>query len=240
MVSVCMATYNGEKYIKAQIESILRQLGDTDELVISDDGSTDKTVSIIKDINDPRICLYQSTHLGVVRNFESALKACRGEYIFLSDQDDLWTPNKILKSLKILQKGYMLVMSDCQFINDDSETTAETFFKLRPPKKGLLSNLLKNSFMGCCMAFQRPVLEKALPFPPNVPMHDWWLGLVALQIGSVFFTNDKLVYYRRHSTNASSTGTQSPYRFREKLVMRLHIVSALAKRTLTRVWLLCI
>ena len=96
MISVCMASYNGEKYIKEQIDSILKQLSDEDELVISDDGSTDNTLSVIQSIHDKRIKLIhnQGEH-GYSRNFENALKNSKGDYIFLSDQDDVWKDNKV-------------------------------------------------------------------------------------------------------------------------------------------------
>ena len=94
IVSVCMATYNGEKYIREQIDSILPQLSDSDELVISDDGSSDSTIDIIQGYNDRRIRLYHNTRHGVTWNFENALRQSRGDVIFLADQDDVWKPGK--------------------------------------------------------------------------------------------------------------------------------------------------
>lgn len=95
MISVCMATYNGEEYIKEQLESILCQLGEMDEIIISDDGSTDNTLNIIESYNDSRIKIHINTGKhGFVYNFENALQKAKGEYIFLSDQDDIWLPEK--------------------------------------------------------------------------------------------------------------------------------------------------
>lgn len=100
MISVCMATYNGEKYIKEQIDSILKQLGSDDELVISDDGSSDGTIDIILGYHDPRIHLYKGSFHSPAFNFENALKNATGDFIFLSDQDDIWYDNKVPEILK--------------------------------------------------------------------------------------------------------------------------------------------
>ena len=119
MISVCMASYNGEKYIKQQIDSILKQLSDEDELVISDDGSTDNTLSVIQSIHDKRIKLIhnQGEH-GYSRNFENALKNSKGDYIFLSDQDDVWKDNKVETILPLLKK-YAFVVHDTEMTDEN-------------------------------------------------------------------------------------------------------------------------
>ena len=113
MISVCMATYNGEKYIREQIDSILAQLGDKDELIVSDDGSADATLSIVRSFSDPRIKIISNTGKhGTNGNFENALKHAQGDYIFLSDQDDVWLPGKVNICLQALQTAH-LVVHDC-------------------------------------------------------------------------------------------------------------------------------
>ena len=103
MISVCMATFNGEKYIKEQIQSILNQLSLDDEVIISDDGSSDKTLEVINHINDKRIKVFTNTHKhGFTHNFENALNHANGEYIFLSDQDDIWAEEKVNKVMESL------------------------------------------------------------------------------------------------------------------------------------------
>lgn len=112
MISVCIATHNGAHYIKEQIESILCQLGTNDEIIISDDGSTDNTIDILLAFNDKRIIIYhykqpvksKHSHIYVCKNFENALKHAKGDYIFLADQDDWWMPNKVMKCLEDLKK----------------------------------------------------------------------------------------------------------------------------------------
>ena len=105
MISVCLATYNGQRFIKRQITSILSQIGEEDEVVVSDDGSTDDTLTILRDLNDSRIRIIDGAHRhSPTWNFEKALEGARGEYIFLSDQDDVWMPDKVQKSVEALEK----------------------------------------------------------------------------------------------------------------------------------------
>ena len=121
MISVCMATYNGEKYIREQMDSILQQLGEGDELIISDDLSSDKTVEIIKSYKDKRIKLYiHGDNHGFVRNFENALVHADGDIIFLSDQDDIWMPDKVKVTIAALANCDFTV-SDCITINENEQ-----------------------------------------------------------------------------------------------------------------------
>lgn len=217
MISVCMATYNGEKYIKEQIDSILMQLSDNDELIISDDGSSDETVSIILDINDKRIKLLQNTSAKenlsniqiVTRNFENALRHAQGDFIFMSDQDDVWLPQKVAMMLDVL-KDVDYVVSDCYIVDEKLNIVHNSRFY---EGGGLTKNKWKalispTPYQGSCAAFRRTVLEKALPFPRGIQSHDRWIGYVA----SFFFTyvilDQPLIYYRRHS-NVVSTAALS-------------------------------
>jgi glycosyltransferase involved in cell wall biosynthesis len=205
MCSVCMATFNGEKHVYRQIKSILDQLSRDDELVISDDGSTDSTLQIISSFSDSRIKIFHNENRkGPVGNFENSILNARGEYIFLADQDDYWLPGKIKKH-KELMLQYELVTSDAIVIAEDGTVLFDSFFKARNSGKGLLKNLKMNSYLGCCMSFRRSLLNKALPFPKDLYMHDWWLGLVAEIEGNVYFCNDKYIHYVRHSANATQT-----------------------------------
>lgn len=227
MISVCMASYNGEKYIEEQINSILKQLCDNDELIISDDGSNDKTISIVKNFHDQRVRLVH--HGGsnkVIDNFEYALRLAQGNLIFLADQDDIWEKEKIGIMSSYLHK-FDLVVSDCSIINSTGQEMFNSFFELRRPGKGFLKNIFKNSYMGCCMAFRKSILAKALPFPANIPMHDWWIGLVAEMFGTSFFCPDILVRYRRHEDN--QTPFLGPHRrkYISPLTFRINLLKAL-------------
>ncbi|PZX92481.1 glycosyltransferase family 2 protein [Flavobacterium aquariorum] len=231
MISVCIATYNGEKYIKEQIDSILAQLSVCDELIISDDNSNDNTVGIIKKLNDTRIRFFLNNEKGYTSNFENALKQVKGDVVFLSDQDDIWEGNKVEVCLEEL-KNYDLVVSDCKIINSENEIIADSYFKLRSIKKTSLGNLFKFSYLGCCLAFRSDILKKALPFPANRQLctHDNWLFLV----GSCFYKhkilNNKLILYRRHDGNASTGGLISMTSICFKIKYRIYLSIFLIKR----------
>jgi glycosyltransferase involved in cell wall biosynthesis len=232
MISVCIATYNGEKHIKSQLDSIIPQLSENDEVIISDDGSTDETVSIIESYQDKRIQIIRANYHSPVLNFENAIKQSKGDYIFLSDQDDIWIDTKVARFLTYLEK-YHLILSDCVIVNDSLSIISPSFFRQRESKSGLIRNLYKNSYMGCCMAFRKELLSSALPFPKGIHMHDWWLGLVAEVFGSVFFLNEPLILYRRHGKNASPTG-ESGYsfmvRFKNRLIIVHNVILILIKK----------
>lgn len=228
MISVCIATYNGEKYIKEQLDSILIQLDEKDEIIISDDGSSDKTINLIESYNDVRVKLFKNSFRNLVLNFEFALTKAKGDYIFLSDQDDVWLPNKVEVCVKYLN-SFEVVVSNCKVVNEDLKIINDSFFKLNNSKKGLISNLIKNSYLGCCLSFRKEILEKALPFPKSIPMHDIWLGFVAEIFFKAKFINEPLILYRRHGKNESPTGENSPYRLYKQLSFRFNILRNLPK-----------
>jgi glycosyltransferase involved in cell wall biosynthesis len=219
-LSVCIATYNGEKYIKEQINSILIQLNKNDEIIIGDDGSTDSTLEILKSYNDPRIKIYNNSFQNLILNFESTISRAKGDYIFLADQDDVWLPNRIENSLKYLIE-YDIVVSNCKVVNEYCEIIHESFFELNKSKKGLISNLISNSYLGCCLAFRKSILKKVLPFPKNIPMHDIWIGFVSELFYKVKYDEVPVMLYRRHGQNESSTGDVSKYSFLQKVKFRL-------------------
>ncbi len=226
MISVCIATYNGEKFIKEQLDSILLQLEKNDEIIISDDGSSDKTLEIIKSFNDDRIIIFRNAFKNLVLNFEFALKQAKGDYIFLSDQDDVWLPNKITVCKEYL-KSYSVVVSNCKVVNQDLQVINNSFFDLNNSKKGLFSNFVKNSYLGCCLAFRKEVLYTALPFPKSIPMHDIWIGFIAELFFKSKFISEPLLLYRRHGKNESPTAEDSPYSFIQKIKFRFNIVKNL-------------
>ena len=226
-----MATYNGEKYIKEQIESILANLEINDELIISDDGSNDNTINIIKSYKDNRIILLNGPRKGVKQNFANAISHATGKYIFLSDQDDEWMPNKVKVTLPYLKTADCIV-SDNIVIDDEDHIISDSFYKLNGTRNGKFYNLLiKNGYLGCCMAFNRKVLDKSLPFPHNTPMHDIWIGNVAAFHYTVQFIPEKLIKFCRHGDNASTTAAKSEYCAWEKIKFRLNIVKDLILQT---------
>tara|TARA_R110000744_G_scaffold89196_1_gene173545 strand:+ start:16008 stop:16691 length:684 start_codon:yes stop_codon:yes gene_type:complete len=227
-----MAVFNGEKFIREQLDSILLQLGEHDEVVISDDGSTDQTLSIIKAYNDARISIYHSGKRSIIKNFENCLKRATGDVIFLSDQDDIWFPKKVVTVLSYMDE-YDLVFSNASVFNENTEQSYLLYSKTGT-RTGLLRNFVKNNYIGATMAFKRGVKDKALPFPPDIYMHDAWLAMVAETKGKTFFIEEPLIYYRRHGNNASETGEKSSNTFSEKMRMRYNLASSLLKRFLWR------
>ena len=235
MISVCIATYNGEKYIREQLDSILFQLSDSDEVIISDNGSTDSTIDIVKSYNDARIKLshfernlYKDVpHYCVTMNFENAIKKSSGEYIFLSDQDDIWLPNKVEYILKYL-RDYDLVISDFEYV--DSELNPLGKRKYGENFKFHNYLLLGGKYYGCVMAFNRKILNYVLPFPNKLLLHDYWIGILSEINGSVKYLNIPLVKYRTHASNTSICHKRNSlfYMFNYRFYIILNVI----KRTL--------
>ena len=233
MNSVCIATYNGEKYIYDQLSSILSQINIDDEVIISDDNSTDNTIQIINNINDPRIKLVKGGFRNFTFNFENAIKHAKGEYIFLSDQDDIWLPNKYATTLKYL-KNYDLICSDAIITNQHLTPIHQSFFKYYNSGKGILKNTIKCSYCGACMAFNKKILRAIQPFPnTSIFGHDLWIGLVAETIGKVYFLNTPLILYRRHDKSFTSISnnflTRSKRPIHIKIKSRISIIYHLLK-----------
>lgn len=239
MVSVCMATYNGEKYLEEQLVSVLQQLAPSDELIISDNQSIDNTLKIIAAFQDSRIVLLQykdtttSARKRTINNFENALRNAKGEYVFLCDQDDIWLPNKVKRTLEYLQT-YALVLSDCSLIDETAQEIEVSYMKLIKANTSFVASIYRNPYMGCCMAFRRKVLQKALPFPQNIPIHDQWLGCLAKLEYSVKQLHEPLVAHRIHTQNASTSGSKSSYNLSQKIVFRYHLLCALMQVTLVK------
>nr|WP_296099752.1 glycosyltransferase family 2 protein [uncultured Mediterraneibacter sp.] len=222
MISVCMATYNGEKYIKEQLNSILKQLSKTDEIIISDDGSKDGTKAVIDSIDDERIRFIENhgTH-GFTHNFENALRHAKGDYIFLSDQDDIWMDNKVAIIMEELET-YDFVTHDCITVDAQMQVISESRFKDFNVRPGFVNHLIKSRYLGCCMAFNRKVMDVVLPFPKNdfLVEHDIWIAAVAFLYFKAEVLRIPLIYYRRHGNNVSDGGFTKGYSAKVKLEKR--------------------
>ena len=209
MISVCIATLNGGRFVREQVKSVLPQLSEDDEVVVSDDGSTDDTVEILKSINDKRmkICKNEGRH-GFIWNFENALKKAKGDVIFLCDQDDIWKPNKVEIVMETL-KDHDIVLHDAEMIDQDGVMTGKLYSDGLHQRKGFWSNLWKTRWLGCCMAFRKNVLEYALPFPHHIVGHDGWISAVGLAKFDYYYIPDVLMGYRRHGENVSTASERS-------------------------------
>ena len=229
MISVCIATYNGERYIKEQLDSILEQLGEEDEVILSDDGSKDKTLEIVEAYQDPRIRIFHNQQHGFVGNFENAIRQAKGDYIFLSDQDDVWFPNKVSRCVELLQ-DHIVVNHNSMITDGDGKDMGYDFFSIHHSKGGFWQTIWRNSYSGCCMAFRKELLNTALPFPKHIASHDIWLGLIAEKKGRSCFLKEPLVYYRRHGHNASSTASKSQLSLWKQLKYRSYMLINSIKR----------
>lgn len=229
MISVCIATYNGERFIREQIDSILRQLSSDDEIIVSDDGSTDDTISIINSIEDKRIRVIEGPRKqSPTSNFECALKASKGDFIFMSDQDDVWKPNKVKICMEWLQR-YDCVVSDAEVTDSSLNPLYPSLYAIMQVRQGRIYNTIwKNGYTGCCMAFRRNVLEASLPFPKDIPMHDIWIGNVAAYKYNVKFIPDTLIYFRRHEDTTSCNGKGSKYSIWQQMKFRWSVIKNIA------------
>lgn len=229
MISVCIATHNGERYLKEQIDSILSQLSEFDEVIISDDNSKDSTRVILETYSDSRIKIFANNFGSVIRNFEFAINEAEGDYIFLSDQDDLWLANKAQRMVQELESGYDLVLCDASIFDSDSKKILQkSFFAFNNSRPGLAHNLIKNSFIGCCLAFNKTVKRKIIPFPKDIPMHDSWIGIVSSVFFNIKFLDETLMLYRKHGGNLSATSAgRSNNSLLKKMKFRISLIKNL-------------
>lgn len=201
-----MAAYNGELYISRQIASIIQQLGPDDEIIIVDDNSKDKTVDIINSFKDPRIKLIQNEkNLGIIKTFEKTLENAKGEFVFLSDQDDEWMENKISIVMDVfLNSEVDLIRHDAIITDLSGKVLYDSWNSLLSLGPGILKNFYRNTYTGCCMAFRRTVIQAVIPIAIGVQAHDQWIGIMAEAYGfHVKFINNKLMKYIRHEANCS-------------------------------------
>lgn len=235
-LSVCMATYNGEAFIKRQLDSIVPFLGDQDEVVIIDDGSTDQTVQMIQSYQDDRIKLvvHQTNH-GVIKSFEEALRYATKEVILLADQDDVWFDEKLEDVRKCFENdpNVTLVYHDAQVVDKNLKVLYTSWRKHRQfnDYPNVASTLIRNHFTGCMMAFKREFSHEVMPFPSMIEMHDQWVGLVALlQKRKIVYLDKPLMQFVRHGQNATGR-KRSKW---EQLVGRLKTITALSQLLLNR------
>lgn len=229
MISVCLTSFNGVPYIKPQIVSVLDSFiyaGIEDyEILVSDDGSSDHTKKEILAFSDHRIQLFDGPQAGVIKNFEFILEKASGDIIFLADQDDIWKKEKVKECLNAL-KTADLVVTDAMVVDKNLSVLHRSFFNLRSSGSGIYKNLWKNTYLGCCMCFKRQTFTdiNCLPFPENIPMHDWWIGLMFERYATVKFVNKPLLLYRRHGGNVSETAQQSTSSLLKKLKWRFNLI----------------
>ncbi|RME60801.1 glycosyltransferase family 2 protein [Candidatus Parcubacteria bacterium] len=232
-VTILLATYNGEKYISEQIDSIREQSFQDWTLLVRDDGSTDHTVNIIKAFceTDSRIHFVEDGlgHLGVVACFERLLEITQSgksaDYICLSDQDDIWLPDKLecqLNTMSALEEQYsgpVLIHTDLKVVDKSLNLIASSYVNLRrlsvPVERPYKTLAVQNYVTGCTIMLNRALLEIVLPFPKGLLMHDWWLALCAASAGYIHFMPEQTVLYRQHGKNVLGAAKSVPVSYAE-------------------------
>ena len=208
-IDILMATYNGEKYLAEQLDSIINQTYHNWNLLIRDDNSTDKTLEIIQNYHkkDKRIKILKDNkgNLGIVRNFEELLKSSESEFIMFSDQDDIWVENKLDMYLKMIEKiknkGFMIHSDAILFDKNKSNILKDTFISKKAINKGL-ENVFFNYFVqGATILISKEIKNFILPFPKEVYLHDRYIHLISELFFERIFVNKALIYYRQHGDN---------------------------------------
>jgi glycosyltransferase involved in cell wall biosynthesis len=203
LISIALCTYNGEAYLREQLESIVNQSYSPLELIAVDDCSSDNTLSILKEYeaNYPFIKVFVNPeNLGYIKNFEKALKLCNGEFIALSDQDDIWDLHKIDKQVNAIG-NHLMVYHDSEFVDQDGQLLNKKMSDIMNLYRGDQpeSFLFFNCISGHSVLMKKELRDELLPFP-NAYFHDWWMGYVATNLGSIDCIDEPLVKYRQHHT----------------------------------------
>jgi glycosyltransferase involved in cell wall biosynthesis len=213
MISIAMAAYNGEKYIKEQIDSILNQTFQDFELIVCDDCSADSTWSILQEYEqrDKRIlCYLNEKNLGFNKNFEKAIGLCKGEYIAISDQDDIWTTDHLAVLLENIGNN-LICCGDSMLVNENGECIykhSEIFdnkilINTSAEQKVLRILYASNLFAGACMLIRKKGLQVMLPIPDSIRFYDAWFALYACVKSALIYIPNIVRYYRQHSSNAA-------------------------------------
>ena len=207
-VSIVMACYNGERYIRPQIDSLLNQSHPFDELIFIDDNSTDSTAEIIKEYDDERLSLYQNQrNKGVVQTFEKGLRLVKYSHVFLCDQDDIWNREKIEKMVEKIG-SHSAIYCNAIIISENENYHNKYYRSLNPlfgrdsNSEELLSNIFFHSIiLGCCLMIKREVIGRIVPIPNTARNHDWWISLICALGGGIKYLEAPLTKYRIHDNN---------------------------------------
>lgn len=212
MISIAMATYNGEKYLREQLDSILNQTINDWELIVCDDCSKDATWNILQEYaqKDVRIKIYRNEqNIGFVKNFEKAVSLCSGEYIAFSDQDDIW----VKKHLDILYKnlnGGIASVGDAKIINEDGIETSDVLserdlFFVKGSNSDFLFRILfyQGPFQGSSSLYHKSIFTSTLPIPLGIGSHDVWFSAAACCFEKLHYTTEIVNQYRIHGHNTS-------------------------------------
>ncbi|MFH0976226.1 MAG: glycosyltransferase family 2 protein [Spirochaetota bacterium] len=206
LVSIALATFNGEKFLREQLDSIYDQTYKNIEIIVSDDCSSDETVEILNEYSKKFGLKYHinNKNIGFVKNFEAAILKCKGEYIALADQDDIWMPDKIERLVSEIE-DYSLICSDAELIDDNGNRIAESFQRYSrnyiADGKEFAILVFRNFVTGCTALVTKDLIKRALPIPNGIHHHDWWLALIASKTNGIKYMKAPLIKYRQHQNN---------------------------------------
>ena len=230
MISICLCTFNGEAFLRSQLESIFKQKDSKfiSEIIICDDKSTDSTLKIIEEFSKLSIKLkliINKKRLGVIKNFEKCLSYTNYPIIIFCDQDDIWDTSKVTKILKIKElqlKKPIALVHNAAIIDDKEEIIRNDFMEIRGGfSSEIIKNFYKNRYLGCCLIINSNLKKMILPFPNYLSQHDIWIGIVASLYGKTFFINENLTLYRQHKKNASKASKNERSRILKIFKFRL-------------------
>ncbi len=230
MIDILLATYNSERFLKNQINSILVQDFSDFRLLIRDGGSTDSTIELVKEYarKDSRISFIGSSRASAKENFAALLEAADGDLVMFSDHDDCWMPNKISMTLEAYRNAErnnppgtpLLIFTDLQVVDSDWQCIHSSMMKyqhLNPERTALHQLLLQNVATGNTMLFNRALLSRILHVPKEIVMHDAWVALAASAFGKIVFLDKATIYYRQHQSNVFGASQYSLRFFINKL-----------------------
>ena len=206
LISIPIITYNGERFLRRQLDSIYRQTYRNIEVVACDDGSTDATPGILEEYRSSHGLRYiiNPSNLGYLRNFEKAVSLCGGDFIAPSDQDDVWMPGKI-ESLVTIIGIKSMACSDAVLVDENDGKLADSAvaFSNLPALSGnpFFQLLFKSYVIGCTALYSRDLIRQAFPIPEGEVFHDWWMALVASTMAGIQYYSKPLIAYRQHSSN---------------------------------------
>lgn len=204
LISIALCTYNGERFLENQLNSILNQTYQNLEIIVVDDKSLDGTMKILRSFESEfkKITVYQNElNIGYGKNFEKAISLSNGDYIALSDQDDIWEENKISRQLECI-KDNILNYHNSEFIDEYGVSLKKSVFDICKPYNGADSSLFlfENCVSGHTILFKKSLKKYLTNFPINI-FYDQWIAYVATNFGKINYIDDKLVRFRRHSEN---------------------------------------
>jgi glycosyltransferase involved in cell wall biosynthesis len=231
MRTVVLASCQGERFIGEQLDSIIPQLSSGDEIIISDDASTDGTLAVVAERQDRRIrVLSNSVRIGYVGNFQRAISQSGGDSIFFSDQDDIWLPNKVA-TLDLALRSKPCVSSDAIVVDEQLRPIYPSYFQWRRTRSfSAWAIFMKPAIVGATLACKRQYLDTLLPLPPGIP-HDFWITFNAAWDDSLEVVSMPLILYRRHTGALSPSATERRRSASSIAAERLRLIgSALQRR----------